>query len=86
MGLESGILKALEDTRMLDKVKIIAFDYSENLKSLMQKGIIISCIDQEQSNQGYKVVMSAFNSLLTSTFSNKKQSFVDLRILLKESL
>lgn len=86
MGLDGGILKALEDSKLIDKVKIIAFDYSDEIKPYLQNETITACIDQGPSVQGYKAVISAFNSLLFSSYSENKMSFVDLRILLKESV
>lgn len=85
-GLEGGILSALKDSRLIEQVKIIAFDFSEELKEYMKNENIIACIDQGPKNQGYKVMMDAFNSLLDSNAPEKKMSYVNLNILLKESV
>lgn len=85
-GLKGGILQALQESGLQEKVSIIIYDYSEEIRPLMENRTITACIDQSPAIQGYNVIMSAFNSLLLNTYPDRKTSFVPVNILLKESI
>lgn len=85
-GLKGGILQALQESGHQKSTRIIIYDYSEEIRPLMEKRTITACIDQSPATQGYNVIMSAFNSLLLNSYPKNRTSFVPLNILLKESI
>lgn len=85
-GLNGGVLQALEESGLKENVRIIIYDYSEEIRPLMEDRTITACIDQSPAIQGYNVIMSAFNSLLLNSYPDRKTSFVPLNILIKESI
>jgi len=85
-GLKGGVLQALQESGHQKSTRIIIYDYSEEIRPLMEDRTITACIDQSPATQGYNVIMSAFNSLLLNSYPKNRTSFVPLNILLKESI
>lgn len=78
-----GAAKAVEEMGLVGKVKIVCFDYDDNVLELIRKGIIYSAIGQDPFGQGHDPIISMYNYLVTGekpdSISYTRTELIDIR-------
>lgn len=85
-GLYGGVLKAVEDSGLSSRVKIVAYDLSSHIEKMMEEKSVLVCIDQSPEEQGYNIIRKTFDALFSGKYPSGEDSYIPLRILIKESL
>ncbi|NLP16855.1 MAG: substrate-binding domain-containing protein [Clostridiales bacterium] len=60
-----GAARAVEQMGLVGKVKIVCFDYDDDVLKLIKKGIIYAAIGQDPFGQGHDPIISMYNYLVT---------------------
>ena len=63
-GNVSGVARAIEEMGLVGQVKIVCFDYDDDIIKLIQKGIVYAAIGQDPFGQGHDTVISMYNYLV----------------------
>ncbi len=85
-GLYGGVLKAVEDSGLSSRVKIVAYDLSSHIEKMMEEKSVLVCIDQSPEEQGYIMIKKTFDALFSGKYPSGEDSYIPLRILIRESL
>ena len=60
-----GAARAVEEMNLIGSVKIVCFDYDDDVLKLIKKGIIYTAIGQDPFGQGHDPIISMYNYLVT---------------------
>lgn len=60
-----GAAKAVEEMNLVGTVKIVCFDYDDEVLKLIKKGVIYTAIGQDPFGQGHDPIISMYNYLVT---------------------
>lgn len=60
-----GAARAVEEMNLVGVVKIVCFDYDDEVLKLIKKGVIYSAIGQDPFGQGHDPIISMYNYLVT---------------------
>jgi methyl-accepting chemotaxis protein/ribose transport system substrate-binding protein len=84
----TGAAKAVEEMGLVGKVKIVCFDYDNDVLRLIRKGIIYSAIGQDPFGQGHDPIISMYNYLVTGekpeSISYTRTELIDIRSVSEE--
>lgn len=64
-GAITGAARAIEENGLAGKVKIVCFDYDNEVIELIKKGVIYAAIGQDPFGQGHDPIISMYNYLVT---------------------
>ncbi len=80
-----GTVQALKDLGLYEKVKVVVYDYSDEVqKGLEDRGILAS-ITQNPSQQGYRAIRILFDYLAASKIP-PGSNYIQTQIILRESI
>lgn len=82
----SGNLQAIMDLGYLERSKVICYDYSEKIDTMIRNRQIHAAITQCPQEQGYLAVKTLFDYLSAEKMPAFRNNYVRMRILLKENL
>lgn len=82
----SGNLQAIEELGYLKRAKIICYDYSNKISTMIRNNDIIATITQCPQEQGYTAVKILFEYLISNKIPHLKNHYIRTRIILKENL
>lgn len=78
-----GVAKAVEDKGLAGKVKIICFDYDNDIIELIRKGVIYGAIGQDPFGQGHDPIIYMYNYLVTgekpASVIHTRTEYIDIR-------
>jgi methyl-accepting chemotaxis protein/ribose transport system substrate-binding protein len=78
-----GAAKAVEELGLIGKVKIVCFDYDDEVLKLIKKGTIYSAIGQDPFGQGHDPIISMYNYLVTGekpeSITYTRTELIDIR-------
>ncbi|NLJ96430.1 MAG: sugar ABC transporter substrate-binding protein, partial [Clostridiales bacterium] len=60
-----GAVKAVEEMGLAGDVKIVCFDYDNDVMELIKRGVIHTAIGQDPFGQGHDPIISMYNYLVT---------------------
>lgn len=60
-----GAAKAVEEMGLIGKVKVVCFDYDNEVIELIRRGVIHTAIGQDPFGQGHDPIISMYNYLVT---------------------
>lgn len=84
-GGYSGAYQALEDTGLLGKCKIIAFDTSEPNVFHLTHGNVAALLNQHPTEQGKQAIQQIADYLLKRSVPSSKETYMPVEILVDES-
>ena len=84
-GGYSGAYQALEDTGLLGKCKIVAFDTSEPNVYHLTRGNVSALLNQHPTEQGNQAIKQIADYLLKRTSPPAKETYMPVEILVDES-
>ena len=82
----SGNLQAIRELGYLHNAKLICYDYSDIIGTMIQNREIAAAITQRPQEQGYIAVKILFEYLSASKEPRFKNHYIQTHILLKENL
>lgn len=78
-----GAAKAVEELGYTGKIKIVCFDYDDDVIELIKRGVIYTAIGQDPFGQGHDPVISMYNYLVTGekpdSVSYTRTELIDIR-------
>lgn len=78
-----GATKAVEEMGYTGKVKIVCFDYDDDVIELIKRGVIHTAIGQDPFGQGHDPIISMYNYLVTGekpdSVSYTRTELIDIR-------
>lgn len=78
-----GAAKAVEEKGLAGKVKIVCFDYDDDVIELIKRGVVHTAIGQDPFGQGHDPIISMYNYLVTGekpdTVSYTRTELIDSR-------
>ena len=80
-----GMLQALNDLSLYQKVKVVVYDYSEEVRKGLEEGGILVAITQNPQHQGYRAIRILFEYLTADTIPSY-HNYVQTQIILRESV
>jgi methyl-accepting chemotaxis protein/ABC-type sugar transport system substrate-binding protein len=63
-GGAAGAVRALEEMKLTEKVKIFCFDYDDEILDLMKKGFVFKAMGQDPFGQGHDPIIYLYNYLV----------------------
>lgn len=60
-----GVARAIEEMGLVGTVKIVCFDYDDEILKLIRRGIIYAAIGQDPFGQGHDPIITMYNYLVT---------------------
>lgn len=77
-----GAARAVEEKGLAGKVKIVCFDYDNEVIELIKKGVIYAAIGQDPFGQGHDPIIAMYNYLVTgekpASVSYTRTEFIDI--------
>lgn len=87
-GVIKGVIRAIEESGLVGKVKLICYDYDDEVMELIRKGIIYAAIGQDPFSQGHDPIIAMYNYLVTkekpASVSYTRTEFIDIRSVSEE--
>lgn len=84
----TGAAKAVQDKGLTGKVKIVCFDYDNEVLDLIRKGVIYAAIGQDPFSQGHDPIIAMYNYLVTgekpASVSYTRTEYIDIRSVSEE--
>lgn len=84
-GNVSGVARAIEEMGLIGKVKIVCYDYDDEIIKLIRKGIVYAAIGQDPFGQGHDPIIYMYNYLVTgekpASVTNTRIEIIDARSL-----
>lgn len=84
----TGAARAVEEMGLTGKVKIVCFDYDNDVIELIRKGVIYAAIGQDPFGQGHDPIISMYNYLVTGekpdSVSYTRTELIDIRSVSEE--
>jgi len=82
-GRVNGIVRAIEERGLTGKIKIVCFDYDDEVIELIKKGVIYAAIGQDAFSQGHDPIIAMYNYLVTgekpASVSYTRTEYIDFR-------
>lgn len=82
-GGNMAVMRAVEEMGLAGKIKVICFDYDDEVLDLVKKGIIYSAIGQDPFGQGHDSIISMYNYLVSgekpASTSYTRTELIDIR-------
>ncbi len=70
-GGAQGAARAIEELKLIGKIKLFSFDYSDEIISLIRKGIVHMVFKQDYFGQGHDPIIYLYNYLVTNETPEK---------------
>lgn len=78
-----GAARAIEEMGLIGTVKIVCFDYDDDILKLIKMGVIYAAIGQDPFGQGHDPIITMYNYLVTGvkpdTISYTRTELIDIR-------